>query len=92
VPAQVLALATIFNTSDPAAARVQKMPCFFPNTSKAIRLCWKRLRIDAIKFTTCRRCGGTLRHFSVESDKVLCADCFLDHCDEIEKDIAAQNK
>jgi hypothetical protein len=44
--------------------------------------------IDNIKFTICQKCDRTLRHFFVEGEKVLCTDCFLDHCAEIGKGTA----
>jgi hypothetical protein len=90
-----LAFATIFNTSNLAEARLQKTLWLFsqlkrddPGLTDAMRVSDALADIDNIKFTTCQKCGGALRHFFVEGEKVLCTDCFLDHCAEIEKGTA----
>jgi hypothetical protein len=80
-----LAFATFFDTSNPEVARAAKMLCVHSHTDRndLWGLSDALADIDNIKFTSCQKCNRTLRHFFVESEKVLCTDCFLDHGAEI---------
>jgi len=86
----VLAVAKFFNTSNLETARAQKMIWAYlqfkrddPGLSEANRMSDALADIDNIKFTICQKCDAALRYFCVEAEKVLCADCFLDHCAEV---------
>jgi hypothetical protein len=78
-------IAFAVSSASPEAERTFKLLWLFDQYGRDDPLVIQRAaNIEKIKFTLCQRCDGALRHFFICDGKVFCADCWLDHCGEVE--------